>query len=340
MRKDGVTLRALLLSAILIPLNCYWLIELEVVRYTTPTWVVPLSNVLFTIFVLILLNVGLKWISPKMMLGQGELMALYVMLSIASTLCSHDILERLMGTIVHGFGLATPENDWKALFGKDLPAWLTMQDEQILEGYYQGDKTLYRREVFVAWLTPILWWTGFIFVLSFVLICVSVLVRKQWTERERLTYPIIELPLEMTSSAPCFFKNRVMWFGFALAVGISLLNGLHHFWPALPSLPITSRHYRFPDKPLSLFGTIIISFYPFAIGLGFLMPLDLLFSTFFFYGAYRWQDALGRAIGFSGLPEFPYRTEQSFGGFVGMMIYIFWIGTVICPWKASSRAST
>ena len=63
--KGGITLRALLLSAILIPLNCYWLIELEVVRYTTPTWVVPLSNVLFFILVLILLNIGLKNIHPR-----------------------------------------------------------------------------------------------------------------------------------------------------------------------------------------------------------------------------------------------------------------------------------
>ena len=145
MRKDGVTLRAILLSIILVPLNCYWLIELEVVRYTTPTWLVPLSNVLFSILVLVLLNVGLKWICPKMRLSQGELMTLYLMLSIASTLCSHDIMERLMGTIVHGFGLATPENDWEFLFGKDLPAWLTIQDEQILKGYYQGDTTFYHR---------------------------------------------------------------------------------------------------------------------------------------------------------------------------------------------------
>jgi len=325
-RKDGITLRALLLSIILIPLNCYWLIELEVVRYTTPTWVVPLSNVLFSILVLILLNVGLKLISPKMMLGQGELMAIYVMLSIASTLCSHDIMERLMGTIVHGFGLATAENDWRALFGNDLPGWLIMKDERILEGYYQGDTTFYLQEVFLAWLSPIIWWTAFIFVLSFVMICVSVLVRKQWTERERLTYPIIQLPLEMTGDTFHFFFNRVMLLGFGLAAGISLLNGLHHFWPTLPSLPITRRWFSFPDKPLSLIGSIIIAFYPFAIGLGFLMPLELLSSTIVFYGLYRGQIALGNAMGLHNLPGFPYRNEQSFGGFLGMIVCILWVG--------------
>lgn len=326
MRKDGVTLRAILLSIILIPLNCYWLIELEVVRYTTPTWLVPLSNVLFSILVLVLLNVGLKWICPKMRLSQGELMTLYLMLSIASTLCSHDIMERLMGTIVHGFGLATPENDWEFLFGKDLPAWLTIQDEQILKGYYQGDTTFYHREVFLAWLSPILWWTFFIFVLSFVMICVSVLVRKQWTERERLTYPIIQLPLEMTDNRFRFFKYRVMWFGFAIAGGISLINGLHHFWPTVPSLPITRRWFSFPDKPLSFIGSIIIAFYPFAIGLGFLMPLELLFSTIVFYGLYRGQITLGSMMGWHTLPEFPYRNEQSFGGFLGIVIYLVLVG--------------
>ena len=249
--KGGITLRALLLSAILIPLNCYWLIELEVVRYTTPTWVVPLSNVLFFILVLILLNIGLKNIHPRMALRQSELMGLYVMLSIASTLCSHDIMERLMGTITHGLGLATPENDWKALFGKDLPIWLTVQDDRILEGYYQGDATFYRRNILLAWSSPVLWWTGFMIVLSFVMISVSVLVRKQWTERERLTYPIIQLPLEMTSEMSLFFQSRVMWLGFAIAAGISILNGLHHFWSILPSLPIARQHYRFSDRPLA-----------------------------------------------------------------------------------------
>ncbi len=330
--KDGITLRVMLVSVLLIPLNCYWLIELEVVRYTTPTWVVPLSNVLFFILILILFNTVLKWFSPRWVFSQSELMGLYVMLSIASTLCSHDIMERLVGTMAHGFGLATPENDWKALFGKDLPAWLTVQDSHVLEDYYQGDTTFYRRSIISAWLTPVLWWTGFMVVLSFVMLCVSALVRRQWTERERLTYPIIQLPLEMTGKASRFFKNRMMWGGFCVAAGISLLNGLAHFWPNLPELPITRRHYRFSDKPLSLFGTIIVAYYPFAIGLIFLMPIDLLFSTIVFYGLYRVQAAIGREVGWHSLPDFPYRNEQSFGGFVGIMFYLLWVGRGHLKW--------
>ena len=64
------------------------------------------------------------------------------------------------------------------------------------------------------------------------MICLSVLLRKQWIEHERLSYPIIQLPLEMTRPDGRLFKSKMMWLGFAIAGGIDLINGLHVFWPA------------------------------------------------------------------------------------------------------------
>ena len=40
-----------------------------------------------------------------------------------------------------------------------------------------------------------------------------VILRKQWIERERLIFPLAQLPLEMTKKS--FFKNKLMWLGFA-----------------------------------------------------------------------------------------------------------------------------
>ena len=73
-----------------------------------------------------------------------------------------------------------------------------------------------------------------------------------------------------------------MWWGFALAASISLINGLHLFFPEIPEIPnkrIPLRHF-FTHKPWvalqkDQFDIIV---YPFAVGLGFLMPLDLIFS--------------------------------------------------------------
>ena len=72
---------------------------------------------------------------------------------------------------------------------------------------------------------------------------------------------------------------------------------------SIPELLITRRHYRFSDPPLRWLDTVITAFYPFAIGLVFLMPIDLIFSTLVFYALYHGQDVLGRAVGWHLLPN-------------------------------------
>ena len=72
------------------------------------------------------------------------------------------------------------------------------------------------------------------FVLYFVLICINVILRKQFTEHERLTYPITWMPLEMGRDISGFLRNKLMWLGFGIAAGISLLNGLAHLIPIRP----------------------------------------------------------------------------------------------------------
>lgn len=156
---------------------------------------------------------------------------------------------------IHWF--ATPENEWSNLFWRYLPRWLTIDDKNVLKGYYEGNSTLYTAQHLLGWFTPVLAWFLFIFVLLFVMLCINVILRKQWTENEKLTYPIIQLPIRMTTEAPSFFSNRLMWVGFATSGGITLINGLHAFYPVVPSLRIsTDLGPFFTKKPLSMIGGI------------------------------------------------------------------------------------
>ena len=41
--------------------------------------------------------------------------------------------------------------------------------------------------------------------------CFNSIQRLQWSERERLSYPIAQLPIEMTT--PRFFSKRLLWLG-------------------------------------------------------------------------------------------------------------------------------
>lgn len=62
-----------------------------------------------------------------------------------------------------------------------------------------------------------------------------------------------------------------------------------------------------------------MSFYPFVIGLGFLMPLDLAFSSWFFFIYYKMQLVLASALGVNA-QGFPHYNEQCFGAAVGICL--------------------
>ena len=73
-------------------------------------------------------------------------------------------------------------------------------------------------------------------------------------------------------------------------------------------------------------GSTDYSFYPFAIGLGYLLPLDLLFSSWFFYFFWKAQLVISAARAWDTVPNFPFITQQAFGGFFAILTFMFWNG--------------
>jgi hypothetical protein len=68
------------------------------------------------------------------------------------------------------------------MFTSKLPAWLTVQDKDIVKGFFNGYDSFYKTEYVLAWLGPVLWWTSFICAMAVVTICTNILLRKQWAE--------------------------------------------------------------------------------------------------------------------------------------------------------------
>ena len=149
---------------------------------------------------------------------------LCTMLSVASAICGHDLFEVIITNIATVGWLATEENEWSTLFHRYLPDWLALTDKNALTVYFTGESNLYLRPHLLLWWKPVLAWTGFIVVLLFTTFCINVILRKQWIEVERLSYPIIELPYQMTTAQ--FFRSKPLWVGIVLAGGIDVINGL------------------------------------------------------------------------------------------------------------------
>ena len=222
--------RAVFIGTLLLPANAYWIASGE----ATSTTVSLFFNIIFILFVLLLLNLLFKQIAPNAALNQGELLIVYVMLSISSGIAGLDMMRVLMAVLVGPFWYARPENEWAELFWRFIPPWLAVQDKEILKGFAEGESSFYVPQVVQAWIFPTLIWSGFIFLLVFGMLCINVLVRRPWTEAEKLSYPIIQLPLQMTDGRSSLLSNRMMWIGFALGAGLDILNGLHFLYPIIP----------------------------------------------------------------------------------------------------------
>lgn len=337
MRSRPRIWRGFLLGIVLLPFNTLWVLYMEHIAAhgPIPSTISLFFNVIFILLFLIAANAAVRRLRPAWALSQAEMIIIYVMLTTSTSLAGLDGMQVLLPVMTHGFWFATPENRWDQMLG-NAPTWLVVPDRAVLYGYYNGSSTLYQWPVIMAWLTPVLAWTGFIVVLIFVTICLSVIVRSQWSDRERLTFPIIQLPLAITNPDTSLWRNPLLWTGFIVAGAIDLVNGLHYLFPAVPYLSIaptldtwgSNDLMRYiTDMPWSAIGWLPVTFYPAVIGLAFLVPLDLLFASVFFFFWWKAMLVLSAALGISqGYSEtlaksvFPYQNEQMFGGYLAIAI--------------------
>ena len=248
---SGISLSALAIGVILVVVNSYWISANDYLKGLNHTYMSLFSNAVFTLFVLILLNLLCKKIVGKAAFKNTDLLVIYVMVVMVSTISGHR-MTRLLGPIAHPYWYATAENDWRNLFWHYIPGWFTVENENDLRGFFLGEDTFFTLQHIKAWIEPLFYWSAFLFVLCFILICINAIIKRQFSEHERLTYPITWLPLEMGRDPVGFLKNRLMWVGFGIAAGISLFNGLKAFYPFVPYIPVGWTQFHFQEKPWEL----------------------------------------------------------------------------------------
>jgi len=328
-KKGGVTFRAVLIGFLFVPVNVYLVIQWETVWGTQyPTTMGIFFNAIFCLFLITTLNLLFRKLVPKKALGQGELLTVYVVLLTAITVSGHDFTQGLFCSVGVARWFATPENEWASLFWKYLPQHLTVNDEGVLREFFEGESSFYNLQYIKGWLKPMVWWTLFLSALAFTTICINVIIRKQWIEREKLTYPLVQLPFEMTrdDAGKTFFRNRLLWIGFGVAAGIDILNGLNYLYRVFPSIPLAyNLGTHFTDKPWNAMGSFLVQVNPYAIGLAFAIPLDLQFSCWFLFLIWKAQRVLGSAMGVN-LPGFPFEDQQILGAYLGIAAVAIWMG--------------
>lgn len=328
--RPGISFRAVLIGLILVPFNCYWVTITEIKWCSNDSTCVSLFMTVVTlIFFITLANLAVARRYPKLALNQGEIMVVYIMLTISTAMGGHDMMGNLLPNIANVFWFNNPVNNWDK-FHRYIPTWFAPRDRDVLRGFYEGSSSFYTAEHMLGWAVPIAVWGVFMMVIAFMLLCMNVLIRKQWADRERLTFPIIQMPLEMTKAGgrAGFFANRLMWMGFAIPAVLETMNALNYFYPSVPRVQIKVYDISpfIQNRPWNGIGWTPISFYPFAIGLTFFLPADLSFSCWFFYVFRKLLDVFAVAMGWRdpgaspAMQRFPYFAEQADGAWIMLAV--------------------
>jgi len=287
----------------------------------TPIGVVFLFAILVGI-----VNTVLRSMNPQIALTPGELAVVYIMSLVASAIPSYGLTEVLLPAMASMY-YATPENKWFEDIVPRIQPYLMPQDPEAVRSFFEG---LPQGEVIPwgVWTTPLTVWLSFVLVLYFVMFCVTVILRKQWIERERLVFPLVKLPTEMIdpgddarSPVTPFFRNRLMWIGFAIPFLINGWNSIHNYIYFFPTIYFTESIGLFNNRlvlPLNLSFPLV--------GFGYLLSLEVSFSLWLFFLISRTQGLMNATFGIdiAGNTALP-ATYQGFGALFTLVFFGLWM---------------
>ncbi|MDA0748841.1 MAG: hypothetical protein O2954_20170, partial [bacterium] len=200
-----------------------------------------------------------------------------------------------------------------------------------------------------AWAAPLFWWFTFLFALFFACFCITVILRKQWVEHERITFPLARLPMLMIADEqpgspwPRFFNSPLFWLGFSIAFTILAWNILPRFSHRLPEIPIG------PTYSTSVgfgrdFPSLVIKFNFVVAAFGYLTNLEVLFSIWLFHLLSLLEIGFTNRLGIAVNSEYQGGVLlQQAGGFVTLVFFGLYmarkhIATVLrCAWHPPAQ---
>ncbi len=327
---SGLTIRSMILSVGFVIGGSYWIKYTGLITHSGNfAESVPPIPAVAALILMVVFNPFLKRLIRKISLSAAEIMVTYNIVTIAISMSSIGMVRYFLPVLTAPFYFATPENEYH-MFNKYLPDWFVVSDSRAIKESYEG--SVDGSVPWGAWLVPLLIWSVFFIVLFWTMMCILVMFRRRWSERERLTYPMVEFAMQIAQEdenpkalvAP-FFKNRVMWIGFSIAFFYNILNILHAIYPTVPA-PGKSFNIGalFTDRPLNALRPISFQYRPAIVGIGYLMPMGVNLSVWVFYFMLKFESVMASIMGFQ-IPGFPFVHNQSSGAFLALAIILCWM---------------
>jgi len=296
---NPITLRAVLLGALGVALlagvNPYTTFVLRVWSVGSGSL---LSGAVVVLFLLVLVNGVLLRLRPSCAFTRGELLVAYGMMIVSVGLAMQGGLLYIVGATTYPFYMAGPENEWQQLIWPHVPLWLRLGTLQANEWYWDG-LPKGAGIPWEAWTTPMLAWFSFTLALMGAMFSLGALLSRDWIERQRLTFPLVQVPLSITgdearpSLRKSILNNRVFWLGFSIPAVCSILNWLNTIYPSVPTVSLSGmevgRNFAGMGLPWSVLSDMTFSILFPVVGISCLLPGEVSLSLWLFYVLYRLQ---------------------------------------------------
>jgi hypothetical protein len=302
--------------------------------YVSRTWyfgwgTLPNGPVVFA-FALVVLNGLVLRLRRSLGLTRADLLVIYVILTLAAALIT-VIIPYTIGLTAYPFYHARIEHGWEQSVLPHVPLWLRPGNVDSITGFWEGLPSA-AAIPWLDWVTPTAYWGIFTLALSGAMLCLGALIRRDWIERQRLSFPLTEIPMALVGERQhptlggSALRFGTFWLGFVPSALIILLGWLNALFPAIPG---PNLHYAIGESigshglPWTPLWDMVINLSPATIGVMCLVPGEISFSVWAFYLIFRTYQVVcasfGLVAGASGPGGFNPRSFFDYAGYGGFI---------------------
>ena len=324
----AITLRAVILGVVSFALVVH-LLHLSV---SSQLPLMVLISFVFWLFA----NSLLRTLSPGLALRRGELLTIFTTGWVVGTIPANGWMWDLAKLAAMPTHAASPENQWAELLFDILP-WhvFTSTEPRVIDGFWYG----LERDAGIpwsGWAGAVGQWFGVSMGMLVFGFCIFVLFHRQCVDREKLTFPLAQMPLDLSAGCdgpgrvPRVFKSRLFWAGAAVVFLPAAYNVATYFVPGLPMVGIFFEQYKV-DLGENIARGLVIRLLPLVLAVAYLCPLDILASLIVFYWLTLPKEWVMNRVGVSvgaednplGVREILYM--ESYGALIFVALWSIWL---------------
>lgn len=286
----------------------------------------PSSVGMFVLLVLSIISFKLKPLARRLKLDftRAELMTLYICSGFIYLMSTGQFALNVIGVMATFPFRAIWDPNAYAHTGS-ISRLLFPWDATALDNFMFGEGPL----MWSVWIRPLLLWFLFFGAIFFLLYSISTVLYSRWRDVERLPFPLVTPvvklaeSLEGTAGKEYSLRNIIFVVGLVIPVLLKLPNILNGFFPGVPTISLSWNLAEYVTEGAlgASFGVspgTWIRIYPYAVGIGYLVPTDFTFSIWFSF--YIWQRLIVYPIlASAGIPLATHYYGMQFSG--GILVY-------------------